>query len=324
MRLPATVRPMLAALGPMPRGPDWAFEFKWDGVRAVISTAGDRVQAISRNDIDITVSYPELAGLPAQTGGRRLVLDGELITLDARGASSFSLLQQRMHTKDPAQSLVAKIPVLFYAFDLLWLDDTSTVDRSYSQRREALESLSLQGTTPMSIPPSFDGPGQALLDVAAEHGIEGVVAKRRSSLYFPGRRSPAWTKIPINQTQEAIIIGWRPGSGRRAGTIGSLLLAAHGRSGLDFIGSVGTGFTHRMLDDLLRSLQALETDRPAVTGRPIPREYLRGARWTSPTLVGEVLFRNWTPDGTMRHPSWRGLRPDKDPSDVNLADPGNQ
>ncbi|WP_239123790.1 non-homologous end-joining DNA ligase [Rhizocola hellebori] len=320
-RLPVTVHPMLATLGPMPTGPEWAYEFKWDGVRAIVSVAGERVRATSRNDLDITVSYPELALLPAQLGGRRLLLDGELVTLDTDGVTSFSLLQQRMHTKNPAAALVSRIPVLFYAFDLLWLDNAPTLSWTYTQRRETLEGLSRTENGPISIPPSFSGPGQALLDAAAEHRLEGVVAKRLDAAYIAGRRSPAWIKIPLNRTQEGIIIGWRSGEGNRTGTIGSLLLAAKDGDGkLSFIGAVGTGFTRKMLTDLQRQLEETEIGASPLTGRPVPREYLRGARWCEPTLVGEVQFRNWTPDSTMRHPSWRGLRPDKTPGDVSRLD----
>ena len=177
--------------------------------------AGERVRATSRNDLDITVSYPELDLLPGQLGGRRLLLDGELVTLDTDGSTSFSLLQQRMHTKNPAAALVSRIPVLFYAFDLLWLDNAPTLSWPYTQRREALEALSRNGTGPFSTPPSFPGPGQALLDAAAEHRLEGVVAKRLDAAYIAGRRSPAWIKVPLNRTQEGIIIGWRSGEGNR-------------------------------------------------------------------------------------------------------------
>lgn len=308
---------MLATLGPMPTGPGWAFEFKWDGVRSVITTAGSAVRAFSRNDLDITAGYPELDQLPEQLGGRPVVLDGELVALDATGATSFGLLQQRMHVRAPKPALVARAAVLFYAFDLLWLDRKPTLGWSYTRRRTALEGLDLHQADPMSVPPSFAGPGQAVLDAAAEHGMEGVVAKQADSTYQPGRRSPAWIKVPLNRTQEAVIIGWKPGRGRRAGSIGSLLLAAYHRIGqLDFIGHVGTGFTDDMLNDLATRLAPLERSTPAVTGREVPREHARDAHWTEPALVGEVEFRSWTADGRMRHPSWRGLRPDKNPAEV--------
>jgi bifunctional non-homologous end joining protein LigD len=303
----------------MPEGDDWQYEFKWDGVRAVVGVYGDRVQALSRNDLDFTGSYPELMHLPAQLGGREVVLDGELVALDSAGTPSFSQLQLRMHVKAPAPALVSRVPVSFYCFDLLALDGKPTTNWPYSRRRTELEALALADGF-MQLSPRFYGPGSAVLETARQHGLEGVVAKQSGSVYQPGRRSSAWIKIPINHYQEGVIVGWRPGEGRRAGTIGSLLLAAHGADGkLDFIGSVGTGFTARMLDDLLCQLQAIEVTTTPVTGRPVPREYARNAHWCQPKLVGEVQFRNWTPDATMRHPSWRGLRPDKGPDEVVYA-----
>ncbi len=311
---------MLATLGPLPEGEQWQYEFKWDGVRAIVGLKGGTVQAISRNNIDFTASYPELQSLPAQTGQRELVLDGELVALDATGAPSFSQLQQRMHVRTPSPALVAKVPVLFYCFDLLALDGKRTTGWTYEKRRAALEDLPLAEGL-MQLSPRFHGPGASVFETARTHGLEGVVAKVSTSVYEPGRRSKSWIKVPISQSQEGIIIGWRPGEGRREGTLGSLLLAAHEPDGkqLSFIGAVGTGFTQRMLDDLLKELQPLEVPDSVVTGRPVPQMYARDAHWTKPKLVGEVQFRNWTPDVTMRHPSWRGLRIDKRPKDVRLS-----
>ncbi|WP_020525245.1 non-homologous end-joining DNA ligase [Catelliglobosispora koreensis] len=312
------VAPMLATLAPLPEGPQWAYEFKWDGVRAIIGMDSDLVQAISRNSLDFTASYPELTELPRQLQHRSVVLDGEIVALDASGAPSFSLLQQRMHVKTPTPALLTRVPILFYCFDLLTLDGKPTLGWTYQHRREALESLAL-GVGPMHLSPRFDGPGQAVLETARQHGLEGIIAKTLTSTYQPGARSRNWIKVPINNTQEGIVIGWRPGEGTRAGTIGSLLLAAHDSSGaLSFIGAVGTGFTQSALRALQLQLTAIETTVSPATGRPVPTMYARGAHWTSPTLVGEVQFRTWTPEGTMRHPSWRGLRPDKQPNDVTV------
>ncbi len=314
--LPPTIAPMLAGLGDLPTGSGWRFEFKWDGIRAVITVADGTVRAISRNDLDITSSYPELAQLPEQLGGARVMLDGELVALTAAGVPSFSQLQLRMHVKAPTAALMARVPVYFYAFDLLWIEDQTIVKLPYLQRRDALESLAL-GAGPMSVTPSFPGPGQPILDTAREHGIEGVIAKAERSIYEPGRRSAAWVKVPINETQEAIVVGWKPGEGRRAGMIGSLLLAAHGSDGkLHFIGHVGTGFTDKALRDLAAQLGPLESKTPPIDAAEVPREVSRLAHWVQPRLVGEVMYRNWTDDGRMRHPSWRGLRIDKSPKDV--------
>ncbi|MEV6527400.1 RNA ligase family protein [Longispora sp. NPDC051575] len=199
---------MLATLGPMPTGDEWAFEFKWDGVRAVVSCAGDAVRAVSRNGNDLTASFPELRKLPVQLAGRRVVLDGELVALDEHGVTSFSMLQRRVHVRSPTASLLADVPVHFFAFDIIYLDEASTVTWPYARRREALQDLELGGG-PMSVPPWFSGPGRALLDVAADRGMEGVVAKKATSTYQAGRRSRDWIKVPLNATQEVIVIGWR-------------------------------------------------------------------------------------------------------------------
>jgi bifunctional non-homologous end joining protein LigD len=316
------LKPMLATLGKMPTGPRWAFEFKWDGVRAIVSIDGDQVRAMSRNDIDVTPSYPELLGLPEQLGGkRRLVLDGELVTLDKRGAPSFGLLQQRMHVRHPDEGLLSRYPLKFYVFDLLWLEGESLLGRSYSSRREALEKLKPRNGV-MSVTPRFPGPGEDLMEAAKTSGLEGVVAKALESTYEPGRRSPAWIKVPLNQTQEVIVVGWKPGAGRRAGMIGSLLLGAYGKSGkLEFIGHVGTGFTDSALQALAKEVAPLKRATSPVDGAQVPREHARNANWLKPSLVGEVQFRNWTPEGRLRHPSWRGLRWDKTAKDVTFAQP---
>jgi bifunctional non-homologous end joining protein LigD len=316
---PPVLRPMLATLGKMPSGPRWAFEFKWDGVRAVVSVADGTARAISRNDIDITPSYPELLGLPAQLGRAKVVLDGELVTLDKRGAPSFGLLQQRMHVRQPDEGLLSRYPVKYYVFDLLWIDGESTLGWPYRRRREALEKLKLRGQDPMSVTPRFPGPGDDVLEAARSYFLEGVIAKALESTYEPGRRSPAWIKVPLNQTQEVIVIGWKPGSGRRAGMIGSLLLGGFGKSGkLEFIGHVGTGFTDSALRALAERVAPLKRATSPVDGEPVPREHARNASWLEPSLVGDVEFRNWTPEGRLRHASWRGLRSDKTPKDVKL------
>lgn len=314
---PPAFKPMLATLGKMPTGKRWAFEFKWDGVRAVVSVADGQVRAVSRNDIDITPSYPELLGMAAQLGKVRVVLDGELVTLDKRGAPSFGLLQQRMHVRKPDQTLVARFPVLYYAFDLLWLDGERTTGWPYQKRRETLEKLKLRGKTPVSVPPRFPGPGADVLEAAAANGLEGVIGKSLESQYEPGRRSLAWIKVPFNMTQEVIVVGWKAGAGRREGMIGSLLLAAYGKEGkLDFIGHVGTGFTDAALVDLAKKLGPLKRATSSVDGMVVPREHARNANWVRPSLVGEVEFRTWTPEGRLRHAAWRGLRADKGPKDV--------
>ncbi|MEU8817253.1 non-homologous end-joining DNA ligase [Actinoplanes sp. NPDC048796] len=309
------VRPMLAALGPLPTGPGWAFEFKYDGVRAVTYAAGGEVRALTRNDNDVTTTYPELAEIATLLDGRQAILDGEIVALEAGERPSFALLQNRMHVAAPPAALLHTVPIRYYVFDVLRLDGESTIDLPYRRRRELLAALRLDGAT-VRTPANFpDADGTIVLDAAKLSGFEGVVAKREDGVYRPGRRSPEWTKVPLIRTQEVLIVGYEPGEGRRSGTIGSLLLAVPDQEqSLRYAGQVGTGFTDAMLQHLQAELDAARRTTAPVPG--VPRDHARHARWVEPTLVGEVAFRNWTVDGRLRHASWRGLRPDRDPSSL--------
>lgn len=316
--LPDLVRPMAAVAGELPPDDDaWAYEMKWDGVRAVAYVDGGRVRLMSRNDLDVTRSYPEIAGLGEQLGSTQAVLDGELVTFDQRGAPDFGRLQQRMHVADPAvaRRLAQSVPVVYLVFDVLHLDGRDTLDLSYDERRDLLDGLGLAGRS-WQTPPSFDGPGAAVLAASRENGLEGVLAKKRRSPYRPGRRSPDWVKVKHVRMQEVVLVGWKPGKGARAETLGSLVLGVPDDDGvLRPAGSVGTGFARRTLDDLLRRLAPLETRSSPFTVR-LPAADTRDVHWVRPELVGEVAFTEWTSDGRLRHPSWRGLRPDKSPADV--------
>jgi bifunctional non-homologous end joining protein LigD len=317
--LPELVRPMLAVPGELPDAADdaqWRFELKWDGVRAVSYVRGGEVRLMSRNDLDVSRSYPEILVPPPALATSAAVLDGELVAFDAAGRPSFGRLQERMHIADVAvaRRLAERVPVVYLVFDLLFLDGRSLLRTPYLRRREVLESLGIEGTT-WRVPPSFAGHGADVLAASRENRLEGVVAKRAASTYRPGARSPDWRKVKHQRMQEVVVAGWRTGHGRREGGIGSLVLGVPGPDGLEFVGGVGTGFTGAMLDDLARRLAPLERpDPPFAT--PLARAELREAHWVDPRLVGEVMFTEWTSDGHLRHPSWRGLRPDKNPADV--------
>jgi bifunctional non-homologous end joining protein LigD len=317
--LPDLIRPMLAVPGPLPVGAQadrWGYEMKWDGIRAVVYVEGGRVRLVTRNDRDVTGTYPELRGLGAALGSRQCVLDGEIVAFDAAGRADFGTLQQRMHVTNASQvrRLVELVPVVYFAFDLLHLDGHGTSDLGYQDRRELLESLEVTGPN-WQTPPYFPGAGEAALTMSREAGLEGVVAKRLDSRYEPGRRSGAWLKVKTFRSQEVVLGGWKPGSGRRAGGVGSLLVGVNTDDGLVYAGKVGTGFTARMLEDIGRMLRPLERKTSPFAGE-VPRDVVRDAHWVTPRLVGEVEFSEWTRDGRLRAPSWRGLRPDKDPADV--------
>lgn len=279
---------MFATAGPVPGGSGWAFEFKWDGVRVVTSVGSGRVQVISRNSNDVTGTYPELAELATFAGEHTAVLDGEIVALDGSGRARFDLLQLRMHVQHPTVALLGQVPVTCVLFDLLHLDGQPLITEPYQRRRELLDQLGLDGRSPRIRVPNYivGVDGHHLLDVARAHHLEGIVAKRLASRYEPGRRSRAWVKTALLTTQEVLIGGWKPGDGRRAGMIGSLLLGAFDREGrLAYLGKVGTGFTDAMLHDLHTRLAPLQRpDNPFDT--PIPREDLRGVHWTTPALVG--------------------------------------
>lgn len=319
--LPDLVPPMLAVPGELPEDDDgWAYEMKWDGVRAVAYVDGGRVRLMSRNDLDITRSYPEIAGMGEQLGSTPVVLDGELVAFDAGGAPDFGRLQQRMHVADPAAArrLARTVPVVYLVFDVLHLDGRSTLALPYDERRRLLEGLAVSGPS-WQTPPSFDGPGADVLAASRENRLEGVLVKRRSAPYRPGRRSPDWRKVKHVRMQEVVVAGWRPGKGNRADTIGALVLGVNDGGVLRPAGGVGTGFTRRMLDDLLTRLRAIESSTSPFEER-LPAAETRDVHWVRPELVGEVAFTEWTGDGRLRHPAWRGLRPDKDPSDVVRED----
>jgi bifunctional non-homologous end joining protein LigD len=316
--MPSLIRPMLATLrDAVPRDDDnYAYEFKWDGVRAIVYVDGGRPRVLSRNDRDVTASYPELRAMAETLGSRPVILDGEIVAMDERGRPSFEALQARMHVTNTAQvrRLATQVPATFLAFDVLHLDGRSLLDEPYTERRRTLESLQLSGPS-WQTPPHFEGNGDAILAASKEQGLEGVLAKRLDSRYYPGKRSDSWLKIKNLRTQEVIIGGWKPGEGRRKGAIGSLLLGVPGDDGLDYVGHVGTGFTDAMLRELEATLKPLtRTDPPFAAA--IPRPHAKDAHWVEPQVVGEVAFGEWTKAGILRHPAWRGLRPDKSAADV--------
>ncbi|CAA9274865.1 MAG: DNA_ligase_IV_Ku-like [uncultured Blastococcus sp.] len=315
--------PMLATAGELPADDAaWGYEFKWDGVRAVAAVHGGVLGLTSRKGTDITVRYPEVARLPAGLSGHDAVVDGEIVAMDAAGRPDFGALQNRMHRTGPeVPRLAAEKPVTFLVFDLLSLDGEDLLDLPYAQRRTRLDALGLTGqrwvTTPW-FPGTGEGEGEGVgagvHAASQENGLEGVVAKRLDSVYRPGVRSPDWRKIKNVRTQSVVVGGWRPGQGRRAGGIGSLLVGVPDDEGrLVYVGHVGTGFSAADLRDLQRTLTARRT---SPFDGDLPREVTRDAHWVEPDLVGEVAYAVWTADRRLRHPAWRGVRDDLEPDDV--------
>ncbi len=313
------VLPMMASLGTMPSGPGWSYEMKWDGIRVIAEVDETGCRLWSRNSRDVSGGYPELIGL-AQAPGLELpaVLDGEIVTLDEAGAPSFGLLQRRMHVRDRRQltHLIKEVPVSVRVFDVLRFAGSSLLEATYDERRALLDSLDI-GDPFWEVPPAYSDADEAL-ELSASTGLEGVVAKRRKSRYLPGKRSSDWIKVKPVLTRDVILCGWHPGEGNRAGRIGSLYCGAYDSPGgeLVLIGKVGSGLDFAMLEVLSAELAALELDTPPFDTSTIPNADRRAAHWLDPLLVAEVTYSGWAADGRLRHPVWRGLRLDIDPSSV--------
>jgi bifunctional non-homologous end joining protein LigD len=323
--MPDRLKPMLARSGTLP--PDeskWGFEVKWDGIRTVVFCDHGHIELQGRNFSDFTPRYPEVRAMARALGARRVILDGEVVAFDEQGRPSFERLQSRMHlaSDSAVRRRMRDIPVTYVAFDLLYLDGRSTLPLRYDQRRELLESLELEGPA-WRAPAYHRGDGSALLAATRELGIEGIVGKRLDCPYEPGRRSSGWVKIKNVCMQDVVIGGWTPGEGGRSRTLGSLVTGVMEDGKLVYAGKVGTGFTEQTLSLVMRELEPLRRPDSPFTGRQPPK----GTIFVEPRLVAEVELREWTKSGTMRAPSFKGLRNDKDPQEcVREAgqEPGTQ
>jgi bifunctional non-homologous end joining protein LigD len=317
---PEQVEPMLATLVDAAHFGDengWAFEMKWDGVRTIAYLAGGRVKLLSRKGRDDTKAYFDVADELTKINVKTAILDGEVVVTDSAGRPNFGLLQHRINLTKPADiDRVAKsYPAQLMLFDILELNGQSLIKKSYEERRAILEELvPPQPGSRIQVPPIFDGDLEAARTTADQLRLEGVVAKRRNSVYQPGRRTHTWLKIKLHRVQEVVIGGWRPGQGRRSGGMGSLLMGIPTEAGLHYVGRVGSGFNDRQLDDIQARLDKLS--RKTSPFIDVPREDARDAHWVTPSLVGEVTYGELTEPGRLRHPVWRGLRPDKSPNEV--------
>ncbi len=316
--MPERIVPMLSRSStqiPRPEN-EWSFEVKWDGVRAIAYVKPGRLRLESRNQREITDSYPEVRGLLLELGMREAVFDGEIVAFDDRGRPSFERLQRRMHVTSPSsvRRLANSTPVVYAIFDLLYLDGELLFEVPYEERRRRLEGLDLAGPA-WRVPAAHADGGEQLLEATRVQGLEGLIAKRYGSRYEPGRRSGAWVKVKHTLRQEFVICGWLPGEGRRAERIGALLVGYQRDGALVYAGRVGTGFTEATLDELAARLRPLRSKRSPFDVAPkLPRE----AQFVEPRLVAEVEFREWTADRVLRAPSFKGLRDDKSPDAVTL------
>jgi bifunctional non-homologous end joining protein LigD len=314
--MPERVVPMLAKLSDDIPRPDegWAFEFKWDGIRAMAFVEGGNLRLMSRKQEDVTRRYPELRGLANALGSRAAVLDGEVVALGPNGVPSFEQLQQRMGltVESEVRRKMKEVPVVYMIFDVVHLDGHRLFDFPYLERRARLLDLGLAGPS-WQTPQHEVGDGESMLQGSRAAGLEGVMAKRVDSRYEQGKRTGVWLKVKNHMTQELVIGGWADGEGKRRGLPGALLVGYYDDEGrFVYAGKVGTGFTEETLERLARLLAPLTRDRsPFDAGKPPA-----GAHFVEPTLVAEFKFAEWTKGGQLRAPVFKGLRDDKDPREV--------
>lgn len=300
---------LASAVTTLPTGADWAYEFKWDGVRALLDVTDSRVRIRSRNGNDVSGGYPELVAQAAGVGD--VLLDGEIVAF-TDGRPSFGRLQQRMHVRGVAElkRLTEQVPVTFVAFDILRRFGVDLTARPYAERRETLERFVAEHPG-WTLSPSFDD-GPATEQVAREHGLEGVVAKRTGSPYRPGARNDDWRKLRFLRGGEFVVLGW-DAAAEHPRTPSSLVLGIASAEGFRFAGRVGSGLSGRVVTALRKAF--VPRAEPVVDVPPTPRG--RVAHWVEPTVVVDVAFSMWTSDGVLRQPVFRGIRHDKRPEEAH-------
>jgi bifunctional non-homologous end joining protein LigD len=306
-------RPMLATLADgLPSGPDWTFEVKWDGYRALGYVRAGEARLLSRNANDLTGRFPAVArALALAVRSPECVVDGEVCALDEDGRPSFSAMQQgRPDT-----------PIVYEVFDVLEVDGEPVVDLPLSERRKRLEQLVDLRDRTVQLSGQFDD-GEALLTAAKEQRLEGVMAKKKQSRYAEGRRTRDWLKVKTHGEQEFIIVGYTKGEGRRAHSFGSLVLAVNDGGALRWVGNVGTGFTDKTIAELLDALEPLRVDESPLPVVPKMAKVRKSdVVWVQARLVAEVKFAEWTHDGHLRAPVYLGLRDDKAATEVRAEKP---
>ena len=290
----------------LPKGPEWLFEIKWDGVRVLALRVGGSVALWSRNRLLVARQYPEVAMAIARLRGGDLALDAEVVALDDHGRSSFQRLQRRMHVTGDLRRLAREVPVTAYVYDCLALSGRDVRHLPLAERKALVRELVSSDDVLRYCDHVEAKDGPALFEAACAAGLEGVIAKRGDAPYVGGRRRE-WQKIKCHRRQEFVIGGWTDPQGTR-GHLGALHLGVYDGDDLVYVGRAGSGLGEAVLRDLSLRLEALATERSPFT-RNTPRG--RGHHWVRPELVCEVRFSDWTDDGSIRHPVFLGLRSDK-------------
>jgi bifunctional non-homologous end joining protein LigD len=323
--MPRVIHPMLATLVDKPfDGQGWLYEIKWDGYRAITFLESGTVRLVSRNQNDMTAAYPELRTIPDSVKARTAILDGEIVALDEQGRPSFSLMQQRTGVGEGGRRIRRTrddIPVMYYVFDLLYLDGYDLMQAPLEQRKALLASI-LTGGNVIRYSDHYIGNGKALFEAAAQRELEGIVAKRRSSPYVQ-KRSSDWLKIKIVKRQECVIGGYTDPRGSRE-NFGSIVLGLYDDQGrLVPVGQAGSGFTEESHAAMWKRLRPLQTKHSPFFGKV---ESLTPPHFVKPELVAEIRFTEWTHEGQsggakMRAPVFQGLRFDKQPEECKFERP---
>ena len=317
--MPTAIHPMLAESIENPFDDrDWLFEIKWDGYRAIAFIENGKVRLVSRNQNELTARYPELKDMPEFIKAKTAILDGEVVALDADGRASFSLMQQRTGFRPGGKRAAEKadVPVLYYAFDVLYLDGYDWRRVPLDERKKKLASLLTTGDS-LRYSDHYEAQGKALFEIARQKKLEGILAKKRNSCYEE-RRSREWLKIKIRHRMECVIGGFTEPEGTRA-HFGSLVLGLYDKEGrLIHVGQVGSGFDQKLLSDISKVLRKMETKKNPFYGEV---EALRKVSWVKPELVAEIEYAEWTEGANsgsgpkLRAPVFLGLRDDKDPKE---------
>jgi bifunctional non-homologous end joining protein LigD len=313
--MPSKVQPALASIADAPfSSPDWIFEIKWDGVRTLANVSGGKVRLWARSGRDISREYPELLNLAGALNAHEAWLDGEIVTLDAQGRSDFQQLQARMGQQKPTAALMEQVPAYYYVFDLLYLDGHDLRGAPLIERKNLLRAI-LDDDSRIRYSDHVVEKGKELYEVAAQRGLEGIVAKKSGSVY-PEKRGSAWVKIKLFQDLDAVIGGWTDPRGARE-HFGALLVGLYDEGRLEFIAGVGSGFagpTHKRVWD---ALQRRQTAKSPFATPPATREK---AYWVKPELVARVKFSGWTDGRHLRQPTFLGLQEDRDAKDCTFEE----
>jgi bifunctional non-homologous end joining protein LigD len=308
--MPAVIHPMLATLVDDPfSNPEWIFETKWDGFRAVCFIQDGRARFVSRNQLDMTHQYPELVDVGKQVDAKEAILDGEIVALDRDGMPRFQLLQPRVGRKKKSdiEALLGKAKIVYFAFDLLYVDGYDLMSCSVVERKAALERI-LQPANFIKFSEHIAGDGEAFFEQIEKFRLEGMMAKRAASHYVQ-RRSADWLKVKTVERSEVVVAGYTAPRGSRS-HFGALVVGLYRDKEFHYVAHIGGGFSQRTLEKIYKLMQPLKMKKSAFLDPPKTNEPVQ---WLKPKLVAEVKFSEWTADGHLRHPVFVGLREDKRP-----------